>query len=60
MKVPTGPLRVGSAAQMRECVPRTTCRSLEFHRAVEVIAAGRELAMRALDDFDIDADFSDP
>jgi predicted acylesterase/phospholipase RssA len=41
-------------------VPRTTCRSLEFHRAVDVIAAGRELAMRALDDFDIDADFSDP
>jgi NTE family protein len=41
-------------------VPRTTCRSLDFHRAVDVIAAGRELAMRALDDFDIDADFSDP
>jgi NTE family protein len=41
-------------------VPRTTCRSLEFHRAVNVIAAGRELAMRALDDFDIDADFSEP
>lgn len=30
-------------------VPRTTCRSLEFHRAVEVIAVGRELATRALD-----------
>lgn len=29
-------------------VPRTTCRSLEFHRAVEVIAAGRALATRAL------------
>jgi NTE family protein len=41
-------------------VPRTTCRSLEFHRAVDVIAAGRQLAMRVLDDFDIDADFSDP
>ncbi len=41
-------------------VPRTTCRSLEFHRAADVIAAGRELAMRALDDFDIETDFSDP
>jgi len=41
-------------------VPRTTCRSLEFHRAVDVIAAGPELAMRALDEFDIHADFSDP
>lgn len=30
-------------------VPRSTCRSLEFHRAVEVIAAGRELANHALD-----------
>lgn len=30
-------------------VPRTTCRSLEFHRAVEVIAIGRALAARALD-----------
>ena len=30
-------------------VPRSTCRSLEFHRAVEVIAAGRELATSALD-----------
>jgi NTE family protein len=29
-------------------VPRSTCRSLEFHRAVEVIAAGRELATQAL------------
>ena len=33
-------------------VPRTTCRSLEFHRAVEVIAAGRELATQALDAFE--------
>ena len=33
-------------------VPRTTCRSLEFHRAAEVIDAGRELAMRALDTFE--------
>jgi NTE family protein len=30
-------------------VPRTTCRSLEFHRAVEVIAAGRSLAISALE-----------
>lgn len=33
-------------------VPRTTCRSLEFHRAVEVIAVGRTLAARALDAFE--------
>ncbi|WP_310773295.1 patatin family protein [Mycobacterium sp. Z3061] len=38
-------------------VPRTTCRSLEFHRAVEVIAVGRALAARALDAFEnADAD----
>ncbi|MBV8786492.1 MAG: patatin-like phospholipase family protein [Mycobacterium sp.] len=30
-------------------VPRSTCRALEFHRAVEVIAAGRDLADDALD-----------
>ncbi len=30
-------------------VPRSTCRGLEFHRAVEVIAAGRALADEALD-----------
>ncbi|WP_142280796.1 patatin-like phospholipase family protein [Mycobacterium saskatchewanense] len=30
-------------------VPRSTCRSLEFHRAVEVIGVGRALADRALD-----------
>jgi NTE family protein len=30
-------------------LPRSTCRTLEFHRAVEVIAAGRALANRALD-----------
>lgn len=29
-------------------VPRSTCRSLEFHRAVEVIAVGRALATQAL------------
>ena len=37
-------------------VPRTTCRSLEFHRAVDVIAVGRELAMRALDAFETGAE----
>lgn len=30
-------------------VPRTACRSLEFHRAAEVIDLGHELAARALD-----------
>jgi NTE family protein len=30
-------------------VPRSTCRGLEFHRAVEVIAVGRTLADQALD-----------
>lgn len=30
-------------------IPRTTCRSLDFHRADEVIAVGRALAARALD-----------
>ncbi|WP_018598830.1 patatin-like phospholipase family protein [Mycobacterium sp. 155] len=30
-------------------VPRTVCRSLEFHRAAEVIGIGQELAARALD-----------
>ncbi|CAN5853405.1 patatin-like phospholipase family protein [soil metagenome] len=30
-------------------VPRTTCRSLEFHRAAEVIEVGQELAAIALD-----------
>ncbi|HEX2214359.1 MAG TPA: patatin-like phospholipase family protein [Mycobacterium sp.] len=30
-------------------VPRTACRSLEFHRAAEVIEIGRELASAALD-----------
>jgi NTE family protein len=29
-------------------VPRRTCRSLEFHRAAEVIDVGRELAVAAL------------
>ncbi|OBK24110.1 patatin-like phospholipase family protein [Mycobacterium asiaticum] len=39
-------------------VPRTTCRSLEFHRAVEVIGTGRTLAARALDAFE-SSDFED-
>jgi NTE family protein len=30
-------------------VPRSACRSLEFHRATEVIETGRELAAQALD-----------
>jgi NTE family protein len=37
-------------------VPRSTCRGLDFHRAVEVIAAGRALATNALDGLEIDAD----
>jgi NTE family protein len=36
-------------------VPRSTCRSLEFHRAVEVIAIGRALATRALDALEMGA-----
>jgi NTE family protein len=30
-------------------VPRTACRSLDFHRAAELIEVGRELAAKALD-----------
>ena len=30
-------------------VPRTACRSLDFHRAAEVIDLGHQLAARALD-----------
>jgi NTE family protein len=41
-------------------VPRSTCRGLEFHRAAEVIAAGRALAMRALDALEIEADKAAP
>jgi NTE family protein len=33
-------------------VPRTACRSLEFHRATEVIGIGRELASEALDEYE--------
>ena len=37
-------------------VPRTACRSLDFHRAAEVIELGHELASRALDRFDAPGD----
>ena len=33
-------------------VPRTACRSLDFHRAAEVIQLGRDLAAKALDSLD--------
>lgn len=33
-------------------VPRTLCRSLDFHRAVEIIDHGRQLAVEALDALD--------
>ncbi len=32
-------------------VPRTCCRSLDFHRAAEIIGLGRELAAQALDGY---------
>ena len=35
-------------------VPRTACRSLDFHRAAEVIELGQQLAARALDRIDAD------
>jgi NTE family protein len=41
-------------------VPRSTCRSLEFHRAVEVIAVGRALATRALNALELEADSTPP
>jgi NTE family protein len=41
-------------------IPRTACRSLDFHRAAEVIKLGHELAAQALDSLTIDsADLSD-
>ena len=36
-------------------VPRSACRSLEFHRAAELIEVGRELAAAALDTLDAQA-----
>lgn len=39
-------------------IPRTTCRSLDFHRAAEVINLGRELASSALDRLDSGGDES--
>ena len=36
-------------------VPRTACRSLDFHRAAELIDLGHELAARALDRIDAEA-----
>ena len=41
-------------------VPRSTCRGLEFHRAAEVIDAGRALANQALDALAIATDQSGP
>ena len=41
-------------------VPRATCRSLEFHRAAEVIGVGRALATRALDALELEADKTVP
>jgi NTE family protein len=33
-------------------IPRSACRSLDFHRAAEVIEVGRQLAVQALDQFE--------
>lgn len=41
-------------------VPRSTCRALEFHRAVEVIATGRALADEALDSLEAGHDDAVP
>ncbi len=41
-------------------VPRSVCRSLDFHRAAEVIDVGRTLATRALDSLNTDADEAAP
>jgi NTE family protein len=36
-------------------IPRTACRSMDFHRAAEVIELGHELAARALDSLNLDS-----
>ncbi len=41
-------------------VPRSTCRSLEFHRAAEVIAVGRALAEKALHRLEVEANQGAP
>lgn len=41
-------------------VPRSTCRGLEFHRAVEVIGVGRALADEALDALETDPEQPGP
>jgi NTE family protein len=41
-------------------VPRSTCRGLEFHRAVEVIDVGRALGNEALDAFESDPEQTAP
>lgn len=41
-------------------VPRSACRSLDFHRAAEVIGVGRELTARALEQLDGDGQGADP
>jgi NTE family protein len=41
-------------------VPRSTCRSLDFHRAAEVIEVGRALADQALDRLEAQPDPTDP
>ncbi|WP_242661253.1 patatin-like phospholipase family protein [Mycobacterium mantenii] len=41
-------------------VPRSTCRALEFHRAAEVITAGRTLADEALEALEVEGGQDDP
>jgi NTE family protein len=37
-------------------VPRSSCRSLDFHRATDLIDVGRALADQALDSYEADGD----